>query len=86
MIGQQHSVAGSVLRRVLLVLAVAAVMAATMVASAVPAFAALGSNGCRTGDTLVSSGPGSNFADKNADGLVCQTVRGGKTTFYDNRP
>ena len=86
MMGQQQmTVAGSAVRRLLLVLAVAALMAATMVASAMPAFAAQGSNHCRTGDILVSSGPGSDFADKNGDGLVCETVRGGHTAFYDNR-
>jgi len=37
--GQQQTVAGSALRRKIMVLAVAALMAAVMVATAVPAFA-----------------------------------------------
>jgi hypothetical protein len=37
--GQQQTVAGGALRRMILVLAVAALMAAVMVATAVPAFA-----------------------------------------------
>jgi hypothetical protein len=37
--GQQQTVAGGALRRMILVLAVAALMAAMMVATAVPAFA-----------------------------------------------
>ena len=37
--GQQQTVAGSALRRMIMVLAVAALMAAVMVATAVPAFA-----------------------------------------------
>ena len=39
MMGQQQTVAGNALRRIILVIAVAAVMAAMMAASAMPAFA-----------------------------------------------
>jgi hypothetical protein len=48
--GQQEIVAGSALRRLVLVLAVAAVMAAMMVAMASPAFAS-GKKNCETGIT-----------------------------------
>jgi len=54
--GQQQTVAGSALRRMILVLAVAALMAAMMAVSAMPAFAAGQGTGLCVKNNIAKSG------------------------------
>ena len=78
------------MRRIMLLLAVAALMAVMMVASAVPAFARWEANGCKTGHDLLPTYIGNgtwDFADKNQDGFVCvDQTRANRNAgwLYDN--
>jgi Ni/Co efflux regulator RcnB len=73
------------MKRILLVLVVAAMMAAMMVASAAPAFAKWEANGCRTGDVPIAAGGSQETAskDRNGDNVVCQPGDA-KGPYYDN--
>ena len=77
------------MKRILVLLTVVALMVAMMAMSVAPAFA-VWEGACRTGATLVDTGPGSQFAfadvkDRNNDDRVCFFVSGDHAHYYDNR-
>ena len=76
------------MRRILLVLSAAAVMAAITVASALPAFAhSIPNSGCGYRGVVINSvPPGSSQYDRNADGIYCgnQNKDGMLVSFRDN--
>ena len=83
---QQEIVAGSAVRRFILVLVVAAVMAAMMVAMASPAFASKTAEGCtdKPGTSTIALTPGAPI-DRNGDQVACgYTNPQGDTKFKDN--
>ena len=84
------------MRRIVVLLSVVALMVVMLAMSAVPAFAAWYQTGvpgvyCRAGDSpgYVGSYPDLMEKDRNADGWICVTVRGGGNghdflAYYDN--
>jgi len=77
------------MKRILGLVTVVALMMVMLAMAVAPAFAAW-EGACRTGSTLVDTGPGDPFAfvdskDRNNDDHVCFFVGGDHAHYYDNR-